>query len=147
MTRISRDQKLIASAILESFRSTCCRAQVGAVIARNGRVISTGYVGAPSGIPHCSPEICNTSQPCTRTTHAEAGAIATAAKYGIALDGTELFCTHAPCKSCSDLIINAGIIRVVYLTPYRIQEGLEQLLKVGIEVTHWIGPTPTITWR
>lgn len=132
--RISRDEMLMQVALIVSQRSTCNRLKVGSVIAQNGRIVSTGYAGAPSGIEHCSPLTCNLENPCTQTVHAEAGAITYAARSGIRLEGATLYCTHAPCSSCSRLIINCGIIKVFYKYPYRITEGIELLKKVGIHV-------------
>lgn len=118
-------------------RATCNRLHVGAVLAREGRVISTGYNGAASGLPHCSAETCNETTPCTHTTHAEAGAIAHAARHGVALDGATAYVTACPCLDCAKLLVNAGIRRVVYATPYRRVEGLELLKQAGIEVSHY----------
>lgn len=135
--RISRDDMLMKIAQVIAKRSTCGRAQVGAVIAQSGRIVSTGYAGAPSGLPHCGSDICDLSQPCTRTVHAEMGAISYAARSGIKLEGSDLYCTHMPCLDCSKLIVNAGIKRVIYETPYRKIEGVQLLLSVGIEVYQW----------
>ncbi len=138
--RITRDEMLMEIARIVARRSTCNRAQVGAVVAQDGRIISTGYAGAPSGLPHCSPETCNTSAPCTRTVHAEAGAISYAARSGIRLEGATLYCTHCPCIDCAKLIINTGIKRVIYDQAYRKTEGLELLRTVGIVVEQWTQP-------
>lgn len=135
--RITRDEMLMEIAKVVSSRSTCNRAQVGAVIAQDGRIVSTGYAGAPSGLPHCGPETCDTSTPCTRTVHAEAGAISYAARSGIRLEGATLYCTHCPCIDCAKLIINTGIKRVIYDQAYRKTEGLELLRTVGISVEQW----------
>lgn len=138
--RITRDEMLMEIARIVARRSTCNRAQVGAVVAQDGRIVSTGYAGAPSGLPHCSPETCNTSAPCTRTVHAEAGAISYAARSGIRLGGATLYCTHCPCIDCAKLIINTGIKRVIYDQAYRKTEGLELLRTVGIVVEQWTQP-------
>lgn len=124
----------IASVI--SLRGTCNRAQVGAVLARDGRIIATGYVGAPSGLPHCQDVGCDVSEfsGCLRTVHAEANAIAFAARYGIATEGSNLYCTHSPCGNCAKLIINAGISRVIYEQQYRDAKPILMLRSVGIVV-------------
>lgn len=134
--RPDRDEWLMRLAVVVSSRGTCNRAQVGAVISREGRIISTGYVGAPSGLPHCTEIGCamGESGGCTRTVHAEANAIAFAARYGSVTDGAELHCTHSPCDPCAKSIINAGIRRVVYEHPYRVTEGLDLLHVAGIEI-------------
>lgn len=135
--RISRDQMLMQIAGIVAQRSTCNRLHVGAVIALEGRIISTGYAGAPSSLPHCSPDVCNVNEPCTRTVHAEAGAISHAAKHGIKLLGSTLYCTHCPCLDCAKLIINSGINKVIYDIPYRKTQGLDLLRSAGIGVDHW----------
>ena len=132
--RISRDDLLMRVAHLMSQRSTCNRLHVGAVIAQEGRIVSTGYAGAPSGVHHCDDSNCTPSDPCNRTVHAEAGAISYAARKGISTEGATLYCTHQPCLKCSQLIINSGIKRVVYDHPYRDNSGLELLLSVGVTV-------------
>jgi dCMP deaminase len=134
--RISRDEMLVRMAVIVSERGTCLRAHVGAVIAKDGRVISTGYVGAPSGLPHCLEVGCDISEfsGCIRTVHAEANAIAWAARNGLATDGSTLYCTHSPCANCAKLIINAGIERVVYCEEYRDMKPLAMLGTVGIQI-------------
>ncbi len=135
--RISREDMLMQIAWVIAQRSTCNRAHVGAVIAQDGRIVSTGYAGAPAGLPHCSEEICNLESPCTRTVHAEAGAISYSARSGIRLGGGSLYCTHCPSLDCAKLIINAGIKKVTYDIPYRKTEGLLLLGAVGITVDRW----------
>lgn len=132
--RISRDTMLMEIAKVVAKRSTCQRLSVGAVVAREGRVVSTGYNGAPSGLPHCS---CDTSQPCEGTVHAEMGAITFAAREGLRVGGCTLYCTHAPCIDCAKAIINSGIRRVIYETPYRKTEGIELLKSAGVTVELW----------
>lgn len=128
--RITRDKLNMDIAELMAQRSTCTRAQVGCVITRDGRIISSGYNGAPSGMPHCTDVGCKEdpgSGSCTRTSHAEAGAIAYAARSGVALNGSTAYVTHAPCVTCAKLLINAGVIEVVYLNEYRGRDGVEFL--------------------
>lgn len=115
-------------------RSTCLRLQVGAIIVRDGRVISGGYNGAPAGMPHCTPDICGPDKPCTRTIHAEANAIAFAAKYGIATEDCGMWITDSPCIECAKLIINSGITSVTFLRPYRDQTPIELLIEARIHI-------------
>lgn len=135
-------------------RSTCDRAHVGAVIMVQGRIIATGYNGAPAGMPHCDHTCtcvfsadpafdvarvghhptCPQAKPCGVAVHAEANAIAFAAKYGVSTDGAELLTTMAPCYNCSQLIINAGISAVHFDQPYRIRDGLELLEAADVRV-------------
>ena len=130
--RPSRDLVLMEIAHVIAKRGTCLRANVGAVVAKKGRIVSTGYAGAPSNLPHCEDADCNVNLPCTRTVHAEAGAISFAAREGLAVEGCTLYCTHAPCLECAKLIINAGIVRVVYNIAYRKTDGLELLQSAGV---------------
>lgn len=144
MDRISRDEMLMRVATVISGRGTCTRAYVGAVIALDGRIISSGYVGAPAGMPHCL-EIGDEIGPdggCVRTVHAEANAIAWAARSGASTEEAELYCTHEPCLRCAQLLINAGISKVTYEHPYRNHDGLELLSIAGIDVIHLPMPEP-----
>lgn len=133
MTRPSRDHMLMHMAEVVAERGTCSRLYVGAIIARDGRSLSMGYNGAPAGLPHCNHRM-NDEDPCLWAVHAEANAIAWAARHGVTTDGTELFSTHEPCRACAQLIINAGIMRVVFSHPYRIHDGFDLLVQAGIEV-------------
>jgi len=98
-------------------RATCDRKLVGAVITFRSRILSTGYNGAPRGLPHCSGETGVGHElvdgHCVRTAHAEGNAIANAARAGVAIEGGTLYTTASPCYDCMKLIINAGIVRVV----------------------------------
>lgn len=150
----------MSNAIQWSERSTCTRAQVGCVISRDSRSLSTGYNGAPSGMAHCdhscncleelmdSPrdhsEKCRSQQPCTNVVHAEANALAFAARYGVATNGAEIHTTRVPCMTCAGSIINAGIIRVVWLEKHRDMSGWERLAQAGLEVVRW-GDEATLT--
>lgn len=139
--RITRGELFMGVARLFATRSTCPRAQVGAVIVHSNRIISTGYNGAPSGLAHCSevgcklkPEVPDASPGCERSIHAEANAIVHSAKWGISLQGSTIFTTHAPCVQCSLLIISSGIREVVYSIPYRDSRGLELLRAQGVSL-------------
>lgn len=125
--RISRDQMLMEMALVASKRSTCNRKHVGAVIAIAGRPVSIGYAGAPSGLPHCTEVGClhGPDGGCIRTVHAEAAAIAFAAREGISCKAATIYCTDSPCPACAKLILNAGIIEVLYLREYRIRDGID----------------------
>ena len=114
-------------------RSTCTRLKVGAVLAHDSRVISTGYNGPPSGMPHCDHEAGN-DEPCRDAVHAETNALLFAGRYGVPTVGTELFVTHMPCVSCAQLIITAGVEKVYYLNSYRIIDGVELLFRGGVSV-------------
>ncbi|MHB1315619.1 MAG: deoxycytidylate deaminase [Christensenellales bacterium] len=102
--------------------------KVGAIIVRDKRILTTGYNGAPSGLVNCMErQEClrrkmnipsGTKQEICYAIHAEQNAIIQAAKMGISIQNATLYCTHQPCTICSKMIVNAGIIRVVYLEPY-----------------------------
>ena len=130
-----RDEVLMNMAREVARLSTCNRLKVGAILTKDYRVISTGYNGTPSGMPHCSHSVGETGG-CKDAVHAEANSIAFAARLGGSgtMDST-LYVTHSPCMECAKLIINAGISRVVYGEEYRLVEGLELLRDAGIWVT------------
>jgi dCMP deaminase len=121
-------------------RGTCDRKRVGAVIAREGRIIAVGYNGAPPGLPHCTENnhgypdalIVNEEVPCRNATHAEANALAFAAKYGVSTDKADLFTTVSPCIFCARILIAAGISNVYFAELYRLTEGVELLAEAGI---------------
>jgi len=125
---------LMDMAIVAAARGTCSRLRVGAIIASNGRALSMGYNGVPTGMQHCNHSMDESGVGCPNAVHAEANAIVWAARYGVSTDGCDIFTTHMPCLGCANLIINAGIIRVVYSVDYRDHSGLDLLTTVGIEV-------------
>ena len=128
-------------------RSTCSRLHVGCVIARESRILTTGYNGTPAGMTHCDHNCtcgtrwkmlyrsdhasdCPADKPCKTAVHAEANAITFAARYGLSLEGAFLYTTHMPCLNCCMLIVNSGVQAVVWETDYRDRSGLE-LLEAG----------------
>jgi dCMP deaminase len=136
--RPTRDEVCIEVARLVAERSTCSRRHVGAVIARDGRVLVTGYNGAPKGMPHCvHPSEDDEGTGCKIAVHAEANAIAYAARWGIQIEGADLFSTCVPCLACAQLVINSGIHRVVAAAPYRDPAGEKLLISAGLEVVDW----------
>lgn len=141
--RIDREDMFLQMARLVAQRGTCSRAQVGAVLVRDNRVISIGYNGAPPGMPHCdhtrdSREIGYRPSGCEIAVHAETNAIMYAARSGTSTDGAEMYCTHAPCLRCAQLIITSGVKIVYYEIPYRLRDGVELLDKVFVPCVHWI---------
>lgn len=140
---------MMAHARVAATRGTCQRLQVGAVIARQGRPISTGYNGNVAGMPHCDHQVDPpprnwagdvlkenrlSESGCQTAMHAEANAIAFAARHGVGTEGADIFVTHQPCLACARLIINAGIWAVYYEHPYRIAEGVLMLQRADIAV-------------
>lgn len=137
MERISRDELYSQIAQLVSKRGTCPKLQVGAVFTLDGRIVCTGYNGAPSGMQHCTEVGCqeDSDHHCTTALHAEASAISYAARKGIALEGSTCYLTVDPCHSCAKLLINAGVKRVVILSEYTgSHNGYITLVYAGVEV-------------
>ncbi|MCK5240086.1 MAG: dCMP deaminase family protein, partial [Candidatus Thorarchaeota archaeon] len=129
MTRKSKDVYFSEIADLVSTRSTCLRNTVGAVIVKDSKILSTGYNGAPKGLPHCDElggcmrnrlgvksgerhELC-------RGLHAEQNSIIQAAFHGVSVKGAKMYCTTRPCSICTKMIINAGITEVIFMEEYR----------------------------
>lgn len=118
-------------------RSTCDRGRTGCVIVKDKRVISTGYVGSPTGLPHCDDvghEMHTVTHPdgsqtrhCIRTIHNEQNAICQAARVGISLEGATLYCKMTPCYTCAKMIISAGIKRVVCQQDYHAGERSKEV--------------------
>lgn len=129
MNRPDWDEYFAELTVTVSKRSTCIRRQVGAIIVRDNQILSTGYNGAPSGIPHCTEETCIRSQmkiPSGERTelcmgaHAETNAIAQAAKNGVSINNAKIYISAMPCSSCLKSIINSGIKEIVVI----VGEGL-----------------------
>ena len=126
--------------------STCARnnRQVGSVIVRGKRIITTGYNGAPAGVESCVEKgyclrdkmgiASGTRAEVCFATHAEQNALVQAAKLGISVDNTTIYVTHRPCLICSKLLINAGIKRIVYGVDYPDSMSLDVLKEAGIEL-------------
>lgn len=127
------DKVFINIAKETSTLSHCVRSKVGAILVKDGNIISMSYNGTPSGMDNCC-EKDNTTLP--YVIHAEMGAILKAAKTGNSVDGSTLYLTLSPCLDCSKLILQSGIKKVVYLTNYRNLEGVE-FLKQFIEVEQY----------
>ncbi|MFQ6020492.1 MAG: cytidine/deoxycytidylate deaminase family protein [Candidatus Aenigmatarchaeota archaeon] len=145
MERPSWDEYFLSIAKEVSKRGTCPRLNVGSIIVRDKRIISTGYSGAPKGLPHCHDVGClmvkstdhtgKIKEHCWRTAHAEQNAIVQAAMHGASTEGATLYTTDEPCLICAKMIINAGIKRVVCARPYHDAELSRQFLKeAGIEL-------------
>lgn len=162
--RISRDQLWVNIAFQFAQRSTCLRGQVGAVIVLDTQIISGGYNGAPPGQPHCLDVGCEGAvydtlptvemveqaraekralQPiarfpngCTRCTHAEANAVAFAARHGTPCVDAVMYCTHSTCANCAALLVAAGVRKFVYVQSYR-AERLDILDKANIEIVRF----------
>lgn len=142
--RPSWDEYFIQLAELVGSRGTCDRGYAGCVITKNKRILTTGYVGAPVGLPSCDEvghemhtvvqEDGTTSKHCIRTSHAEQNAINNAARVGIAVEDGTLYCKMVPCYKCAQSIINTGIVRVVAMKDYHGGGRSKEIFKeAGIE--------------
>ncbi|MEG1499117.1 MAG: deaminase [Bacteroidales bacterium] len=129
-------------------RATCDRGKSGCVIVKDKQILVTGYVGSPSHLPHCDEEghlfrkilhdDGHISTHCVRTVHAEQNAICQAARRGIALDGSTLYCTMTPCRTCAMLIINCGIKKVICEYKYHSGAESEEMFAIaGIELKYF----------
>ncbi|HPC46667.1 MAG TPA: dCMP deaminase family protein [Deltaproteobacteria bacterium] len=148
--RPSWDEYFMMLAKLAASRSTCLSRPTGAVVVKDRQVVATGYNGSLPGQAHCMDEgACfrrsrkwpeEAKYEMCRSAHAEANAIALAAKKGVSLEGGTIYCTLEPCITCAKLIVMAGIVRVVYEHPYdspipeRDRYWKEVLHTAGIEV-------------
>lgn len=112
--------------------SYCQRKKVGAIIVKDKMIISDGYNGTPSGFENC----CEDEEGTTKwyVLHAEANAILKVAKSTQSCDGATLYITMSPCKDCSKLIHQSGIVRVVYQNGYKDLAGIDFLKRAGVEV-------------
>jgi dCMP deaminase len=116
--------------------SHCTRKKVGALIVKEGMIISDGYNGTPSGFPND----CEDADGLTHwyVLHAEANAIMKVARSTNNARGATLYLTHSPCKECSKLVLQAGIKRVVYSDAYKDSSGLDLLVKGGLLITRLV---------
>lgn len=146
-SRPTLDEYFMEIAKVVSSRSTCLRQKVGAVVVKDKRILTTGYNGAPSGLPHCDEIGClrdklgvpsGERQELCRGVHAEQNAIIQAAKFGISVEGSTLYTTHCPCITCAKIIINSGVKKVVYGINYSDKKGIELLKEAGIEVVYFL---------
>lgn len=137
------DEYFLEIANVTKKRSTCLRRQVGAVIVKDKRILSTGYNGVPTGIRHCSEAGCLRDQlkipsgerhELCRGSHAEQNAIVNAANFGIGLKGSTIYVNTQPCILCTKMMINAGIVRIVYEEGYPDKLSLEMIEESGIEL-------------
>ncbi len=144
--RLSWDEYFMEIARIVARRSTCLRRQVGGIIVKDRRILSTGYNGAPSGLAHCTEVGClreklnipsGERQELCRGLHAEQNAIIQAAVHGVSISGGTLYCTHQPCILCAKMLINAGIRKVVALEEYTDAFAREIFLEAGVELVNF----------
>ena len=126
-------------------RATCDRGRSGCIVVRDKQIVCTGYVGSPPGFPHCDEEghlmkevvdeDGTSRMHCMRTIHAEQNAICQAAKHGIPLKGSTLYCKMEPCRVCAMLIISVGITKVIAKKKYHAaQETRDMFRQAGVEL-------------
>ena len=161
MERPSWDEYFMDIVSLVARRSTCLRRNVGAVLVKDKRLLTTGYNGAPSGLRHCLETGCLREQmnissgerhELCRGLHAEQNAIAWAARHGIPLAGSTCYLSsYTPCLACANLLVQIGCVRVVYRTLYRDDRALGVLRAAGIELSQFDGklvnPEEAIAWH
>ena len=121
------DQRYLEMARIWAQNSYCQRRQVGALVVKDGMIISDGYNGTPSGFENiCEDDVL----------HAEANAITKLARSSNNSEGATIYITTSPCIECAKLIIQSGIKRVVYGEKYRLTDGVDLLERAGIEVVY-----------
>lgn len=145
--RPSWDEYFMNLADTVAERATCDRGRSGCVIVKDRQILVTGYVGSPRGLPHCDEvghlfrkmihSDGHITEHCVRTVHAEQNAITQAARRGIALEGSTLYCRMTPCRTCAMLIINCGIVRVVCQRKYHAAaESEEMFAQAGVKLEY-----------
>ena len=139
--RMGLDEYFMRVAHLVSKRSTCLRRPVGAIVVKNKRILTTGYNGAPRNLRHCLEVGCLRDQlginsgerhELCRGVHAEQNAIIQGAVFGVSVEGGTLYTTTFPCVLCSKLVINAGLVEIVYSEGYPDDLSKELLEESGI---------------
>ena len=130
--QLELDKRYLRMAAVWAENSYCERRQVGALIVRGDAIISDGYNGTPSGFENVCEDEQNVTLP--YVLHAEANAITKVAASSNSSKGATIYVTSAPCIECSKLIIQSGIVRVVYSEKYRTEEGCDLLKKANIQV-------------
>ena len=149
--RPSWDDYFMEIAHVVAKRSTCLSRQVGCVLVRDRRILTTGYNGPPQGLEHCEHlggclrarlgiprgqrhEIC-------RASHAEQNALIQAAVHGVALQGdVTCYTLGLPCVTCTKMLINANVTRIVYRDPYPDDLANDMLAEANVELVHWQAP-------
>jgi dCMP deaminase len=150
------DEYFMAISQVVASRSVCLRHKIGAVIVNDDRqILSTGYNGPPRGMKHCAERggcirqqaaiASGTRQEYCFGLHAEQNAIVQAAREGIRLVGSTLYCTYKPCSLCARMMVNAGIEEVFFMDDYPDDLTLTILAEGGVEYIKWDGPVSETT--
>ena len=143
--RASWDEYFMRIAVDVASRSTCDRKHVGAVIVRDRNILSTGYNGSISGMPHCD-EVGHMMENnhCIGTIHAEANAIIQAAKNGVMISGASIYTTASPCWNCFKIIVNSGMRRICFGEFYRDERIFSVAAQIGVELIDLSGVLESI---
>ena len=143
MSRPSWDEYFLRITADVAERATCVKRKVGALIVKDHHILATGYNGAPKGFVHCTEETClrkklnvpsGERHELCRGLHAEQNAIIQAAVQGVKIEGGTLYCTYQPCVICVKMMLNAGIVRLVYAGGYPDQLAADMLKESKMEV-------------
>ena len=127
-------------------RASCDRGKTACIFTKDNQILTTGYVGSPPGFPHCDEEghllkkmmdeDGNIKEHCVRTIHAEQNAICQAAKRGVALEGSTVYVTMTPCRTCAMMLISIGVKKVIAEYKYHAGKDTEEMFKTaGIELS------------
>ena len=146
MPRPSWDEYFMSIAEQVSHRATCIRRHIGAVVVKDKRILATGYNGVPTGLAHCDEVGClreergipsGTQHELCRGLHAEQNAVIQAARHGIEINGSTVYCTAQPCVMCAKILINAGVTDIVYDEPYPDELALELIDEAGVTMRRY----------
>lgn len=128
------DKRYLRMTAIWAENSYCERRKVGALLVKENAIISDGYNGTPAGFENVCEDADGNTKP--YVLHAEANAITKVARSNNSSQGSTLYVTASPCMECAKLIIQAGIVRVVFHELYRITTGIELLTRAGVECIH-----------
>lgn len=145
MSRPDWNEYFLQVATTVAQRASCLRRKCGAVFTRDHRILATGYNGAPPGMPQCDEVGCEMENGhCVRCTHAETNAIATAARFGVSLEGSTLYIHGGtPCYACAKVLLVAGVKAIFCDTTYPDQRSLDLFRQAGIALQVLECKTPT----
>lgn len=136
-SRVSWNEYFMKIAEQVATRSTCDRKHIGAVIVKDKTILSSGYNGSLRGAPHCDDAGHDMEKGhCVRTVHAEANAVAQAAKNGVRIDEAELYVTASPCLTCFKLVANCGIQTIYYKEFYRDEKISEYAKQADVRLVY-----------
>jgi len=143
MERPDNDTYFMRMAELVATRSTCLRRKVGAVVVKEKRVLTTGYNGAPTGLPHCDEVGCRREQlgvpsgeryELCRALHAEQNVLIQAVIHGVNLKDSVIYVTNQPCVTCSKMLIGVGVKEIVICEGYPDELAVQMLEEAKIKV-------------